>query len=373
MRVLRSFAVIAAFTSVVACSNEAVRLAPNAVATPTPAPTAAPAGSVGSLKTITTIASTVDVGTGAGAGDQNPYGLAIAPVTAGLETAGDLIVCNFSDKANVNGNGTTIEDISPVPGSTPKRLAQSASLAGCDAVSMAPNGNVWAADYTANNNPIVSPSGAIKTTLAQGPWAGPWGQMFNGGNGGLPAFFVTNAKNGTVIRINININNTPPTFTFDTILTGLSYNNGAPGNILAPAGLTYDKPSDTLYIVDSNANRVIRINGATTAPPNTYAASGSTFNSAMVSTVFQGTPLASPISMTTLANGDLVVANTAANTLGNNVLVEINPATQAVVSTTNVDPGAAGALFGMVAAVVNGTQTIYFNDDNDNTVKSLTP
>lgn len=370
MRVLRPLAVIAACTAFAACSDGAVRLTPNQVPTAIPAPTAAPAGSLGSFKTITTIASTVDVGTGAGAGDQNPYGLAIAPVTAGLETAGDLIVCNFSDKANVNGNGTTIEDISPIPGSTPKRLAQSASLAGCNAVSMAPNGNVWAADYTANNNPIVAPDGTIKTTLAQGPWSGPWGEMFNGGNGGKPSFFVTNAKNGTVVRININPG---PSFTFDTILTGLTYNNGAPGNILAPAGLTYDKPSDTLYIVDSNANRVIRINGATTAPANTYAATGSTFNSAMVSTVFQGTPLASPISMTELANGNLVVANTVANAAGNNVLVEINPVTQAVISTKNVDAGAAGALFGMVAAVVNGTQTVYFNDDNDNTVKSLTP
>jgi hypothetical protein len=364
LRVLGSFAVFAACTAFVACSNEAVRLTPNQV------PTATPAVNIGSFKTITTIASTVDVGTGAGAGDQNPYGLAIAPVTAGLETAGDLVVCNFSDKANVNGNGTTIEDISPVPGSVPKRLAQSASLAGCDAVSIFSNGYVWAADYTANNNPIVSPTGTVLTTLAQGPWAGPWGEMFNGGNGGKPAFFVTNAMNGTVVRININAG---PSFTFDTILTGLTYNGGAPGSILAPAGLTYDNASDTLYIVDSNANRVIRINGATTAPPGTYAATGSTFNSAMVSTVFQGSPLASPISMTALANGDLVVANTASSAIGNNVLVEINPATQAVVATANVDSGAAGALFGMVAAVVNGKQTIYFNDDNDNTVKSLTP
>ncbi|GAC1400031.1 MAG: hypothetical protein NVSMB59_21760 [Vulcanimicrobiaceae bacterium] len=363
MVVLRSLTVAIACFAFAACSNDVARLdAPPPVA-PTPVP---PAGSVGTLKSITTIASTVDPLNG----DRNPYGLAIAPVTAGLETAGDLIVCNFSDKANVNGNGTTIEDINPTPGSTPKRLAQSPSLAGCNAIAMAPNGNVWAADYTANNNPIVGPDGIVKTTLAQGPWAGPWGQAFNTGTGGKPAFFVTNAKNGTVIRININPG---PTFTFDTILTGLTYNGGVPGNILAPAGLTYDKGTDTLFIVDSNANRVIRVNAATTAPANTYAATGTTFNTPMVATVFAGAPLAAPISMAQLANGDLVVGNTAATSLGNNVLVEINPTTQAVVASVNVDPGAAGALFGIAATTIGGAQYVYFNDDNDNTVKSLSP
>ena len=54
---------------------------------------------------ITTIGSTVDPTNG----DGNPYGLAIAPVSAGLLTAGDLVICNFNDSANVQGNGTTIE------------------------------------------------------------------------------------------------------------------------------------------------------------------------------------------------------------------------------------------------------------------------
>ena len=317
------------------------------------------------------IASTVD----ATNGDQNPYGLTIAPKTVGKEVAGDLIVCNFSDKANVNGNGTTIEDISPTSGAV-TQLIQNSALKGCDAVAMAPNGNVWAADYSANNNPIISANGTINTTLAQGPWSGPWGQAFNTGTAPNPSFFVTNATNGTVIRINILAPTPPstaPTFTFDTILTGLTYNNGAPGNILAPAGLTYEKASDSLYIVDSNANRVIKIAGASSAPPNTYAATGSTFNTPMVSTVYSGAPLASPISMAELTNGNLVIGNTVANSYGNNVLVELNPATQSIVSQINVDSNAAGALFGIAAATVNGTQFIYYNDDNNNTVNSLSP
>ena len=42
-------------------------------------------------------------------------------------------------------------------------------------------------------------------------------------------------------------------------------------------------------------------------------------------------------------------------------------------STKNVDNGPAGALFGMVATGRGDDDTLlYFNDDNDNTVKVLT-
>lgn len=368
MRIPQSIAVTAALFSLAACSGNNNNTQP-----PVPISTFAPvaAGSLLTLKTITTIASTVDVGPGAGAGDSNPYGLAIAPVTAGLLTAGDLIVCNFNSSSTTagQGNGTTIEDISPVPGSIPKRVIQSPSLAGCDALAISRNGNIWAADYTANNNPIIAPSGTINTTLATGPWAGPWGQAFNAGNGGKPAFFVTNAQNGTVIRININPG---PSFTYDTILSGLTYAISSAG-IFAPAGLSYDTTTDTLYVVDTNLNRVIKIAGATTAPANSYAATGSSFNTAAVTTVFSGAPLASPISSALLANGDLVVGNTAAVPLGNNLLVEINPTTQTLAGFKNVDPGAPGAIFGIAATNASGAQYVYFNDDNDSTVKRVSP
>src|SRR5579863_3324860 len=64
-------------------------------------------GVIGQLKHIVMIGSTVD----ATNGDQNAYGLTIAPVTAGLITAGDLIVTNFNNgnPFNIQGLGTTME------------------------------------------------------------------------------------------------------------------------------------------------------------------------------------------------------------------------------------------------------------------------
>ncbi len=327
----------------------------------------APLGSIATFTNLTTIGSTVDVGTGPGAGDNNPYGLAIAPVTAGLVTAGDLIVCNFNSSATsgAQGRGTTIEDIKPMPGSVPVRLAQDPALAGCDAIALSASGTIWASDYTANNNPIVSTSGVIRTTLSSGPWAGPWGQAYNANYGGKGAFFATNALNGQVIRIN-----TGGTFTFDTILSAMPISITSAA-ILAPAGLTYDPSTDTLYVVDSASNRIIRIVNATTVPANTYSATGAGFNSSNVSTVYSGAPLAAPISMAQLANGHLVVGNTFSSPSGKNLMVEIDPGSGTLISTIDVDPGAPGAIFGIATTVVNGHQYIYFNDDNDNTVKRL--
>ena len=60
------------------------------------------------LHTVTQVASAVP-----GNGDVNPYGVAVVPASAGRLTAGDTLVSNFNDKANVQGTGTTIAEISP--------------------------------------------------------------------------------------------------------------------------------------------------------------------------------------------------------------------------------------------------------------------
>src|SRR6185437_3696742 len=97
-----------------------------------------------SPNTITAIGSTVDPVERGG----NPYGLAIAPATAGLVSAGDLIVCNFNDGAtNTEGKGTTIVGLHPTPGSAPYRIAQSPSLQGCNALAILPDGNISAAAF----------------------------------------------------------------------------------------------------------------------------------------------------------------------------------------------------------------------------------
>jgi hypothetical protein len=355
-RVIALSSLTAAFA---ACSSSSPMTTANdsgALDAPSPA-----SATIGSL-TITTIGSTVDPMNG----DQNPYGLAIAPTSMGLLTAGDLVICNFNDSANVQGNGTTIEILPPTPGSTPTRMVQDPNLKGCAALAIADNDAPWAAAYS-NLAPFYSATGALVSTLSAGPWAGPWGEAYAPAFGatGAPTFVTSNATSGSIVRVNF------AGTTFTTIATGFSLNSGAvPGNILGAAGLTYDAENDTLFVVDSNTNRVVAFAGYSTLGANAIVveADGSFSgpSAASASVLYSGTPLNAPISAAQLFNGDLVVGNT-----GNNLLVEISPAGN-VVGTQNLDTGAVGALFGIVATGTDAASTkIYFNDDNDNTVKVL--
>ncbi len=87
-----------------------------------------------------TIGSTVDPLNS----DQNPYGLDIARADAGLLHRGDLVVCNFNDAANVQGNGTSIVALRPHPGATPTRIAREPTFLGCTALTLGPtNAICW--------------------------------------------------------------------------------------------------------------------------------------------------------------------------------------------------------------------------------------
>jgi hypothetical protein len=63
---------------------------------------------LGELHGLTQVASTVPAN-----GDVNPYGVAIVPASEGRLTAGDILVSNFNDKANVQGTGNTIVQVNP--------------------------------------------------------------------------------------------------------------------------------------------------------------------------------------------------------------------------------------------------------------------
>ena len=246
----------------------------NSTTPTTPTPPAANPSVLSQLNTMTTIGSTVD----ATNGDSNPYGLTIAQTTGGNVTAGDLLVCNFNDKAGTAGNGTTIEDLSPAAGAMPKRIAQDPSLQGCDALAVNPGGFIWAAAYTANDNPIFMPNGTLATTLASSySWANPWGQIYaqpnsttsgtsylrsHASSSTVSAFYITDAKTGSVVQANI----TSSGIAFNTIATGFPVNLTSAYGILAPAGLSYNPTLDTLYIVSSASNSVVAFKNGSTIP-----------------------------------------------------------------------------------------------------------
>jgi hypothetical protein len=338
---------------------------------------------------MTTIGSAVDPMNG----DGNPYGLAIAPATSGLITAGDLVVCNFNDKANTQGAGTTIVGLHPTPGANPGgkpyRIAQDAKLQGCNAIAMLPDDNIAAAAFTANMNLLVSPTGTVNTPFASDSFAQPWGEVYVAASGGKPAALYVSNFDGSIDRIELSGD---AQTSFTQIATGFC-GSGAPGSIYAPTGLTYDASIDTLYIVDTSSFSVVAFanvssigaggvvvsgNCKSVANPPTPAPTfgGPSASSARV--IAHGAPLFAPISAALLANGDLIVINDDINiTTGQtpNLAVEVSPVLPSgfVGQPLQLDNGAPGALFGIVATVDGqGHQIVYYNDDNaPNTVVML--
>jgi hypothetical protein len=348
--------------------------------------------------TVLTIGSAVDPTLG----DSNPYGLTIAPATAGLITKGDLVVCNFNDGAtSTEGLGTTIIGLHP-GGSTPAapyRIAQSADLLGCNALTMLPDDGISAAGWSSNKNPLVSATGTVGTPFAVDTFAGPWGEAFVAAKGTqAAALYVSNAPNnngvvgagGTIDRISLDANNAQTSFT--EIVSGFCA-GGAPGAIFGPAGLTYDASIDTLYVVDTASASVIAIAGVSSIPADGIVVDGQcsattptpvpTFSGpsmAAAKVIAHGAPLFTPISAALLKNGDLVVGNgdigVDAASSTTNLLIEISPVLPGgfVGQPVQVEAGAPGALFGIAATVnAQGNQIIYFNDDTTNAVMQLGP
>lgn len=339
-----------------------------------------------SLSKITTIGSTIDPIEKGG----NPYGLVIAPTTAGLITAGDLVVCNFNDGAtNTQGDGTTIIGLHPTAGAMPYRIAQSAALKGCNALAMLPDDSITAAAYTADQDPMVTPAGVVNTPFSADSFGNPWGQTYVAANGQTPAAIYVSSADGSINRITLSGDAQTG---FTQIAAGFC-GSGVPGAIFAPAGLTYDPSVDTLYIVDTASNSVVAfsnvsaigaagiiVNGqcnSVAAPPTPAPTfSGPSASSARV--IAHGGAFISPISATLLSDGDLLVANGDINIASGqttNLVMEISPVVPGgfVGEPQQLDTGAPGALFGIVATEDGqGNQIVYFNDDNANTVMELT-
>jgi len=158
---------------------------------------APPAGTA--IATVGLTGSTTDPTQG-----YNPYGLVVAPATAGLIAKGDLVVCNFNAGGNPNqGSGMNIVGLHPLAGSTPSTpypIASSPDLLACNALTMLPDDSISAAAWSAaqNPNPLVSASGVVGTAFSSDTFAQPWGEAYVAATATQPAaIYVSNAPGGT--------------------------------------------------------------------------------------------------------------------------------------------------------------------------------
>src|ERR1700677_2659315 len=234
----------------------------------------------GPLHHVTTLASAVP-----GNGDVNPYGVAVVPRSTGDLGRGNVLVSNFNNKANVQGTGTTIVEVTP-SGHEWQFAKISPRLAGCPggvglttALTVLRSGWVIVGSLPTQNGNISGPGclivldqwGHVRETFAGQGINGPW-DMATLDLGNQAVLFVTNVLNGTVaakggtvfggtvLRLVVQI----PRFGLPWIQFNTTIGSGFPealnssALVLGPTGAGLGR-NDVLYVADTLANRVAAI------------------------------------------------------------------------------------------------------------------
>jgi hypothetical protein len=344
-----------------ACSSTSTSTSTSPSAAPTSSPQPV-APYLGQLRSLTQLASTVPAD-----GDLNPYGVAVVPASEGQLTAGDILVSNFNDKANVQGTGTTIVQVSPAGKTSvfanvsalPSGQACPGGIGLTTALGILPGGWVVVGSLPTTNggvlpglNPagclvVLNDQGTVAETITNADIAGPWDLAVKS-SATSAEVFVSNALGGnvsthdgvpvtgncTVVRLDLDLSpGAPPKLTSSTVIgTGFPWEANKAALVLAPTGLALGGHG-TLYVDDTETDSVSAIPQALTRTGAITAAAG---------TLSVGGALNAPLGMTLAPNGDLIVVN------GNNGnAVEITSAGRQVAVRTLIKNGA-GDLFDII-------------------------
>jgi hypothetical protein len=319
-------------------------------------------------------------------GDQNPYAIVVAPVSAGKIQKGDVLVDNFNNSQNLQGTGSTIMDYSPATQKISQFALIPKQLSGCPggvglstAMTILKSGWVIvgstpSTDGTANTKGqgcliVIDSEGNFAGTLAGANINGPWGNMAVIDNGATATIFVSNAGYGinsvnptgsspviqqaTVLRIDLIIaSGKAPVITQQTVIaSGLNEQADASVFLIGPTGLALG-PDGTLYISDSVQNQIITIANATT---RTTSDSGKVLTHDGL--------LARPLALVMTPNGHLLTTNGL-----NGDVVEIDSLTGEQLASQHLDtdeaqsPPGSGDLFG-IAMNLTGDGFYYVEDD----------
>jgi hypothetical protein len=218
-------------------------------------------------------------------GDVNPYGVAFVPkgfptVKGGL-VAGDVLVSNFNNKANLQGTGTTIMRV-PATGAPSVFFAGHPELGLTTALAVLKAGFVLVGNFPAPNGKaktaqlgsliVLNPFGRIVETFGVPMIAGPWDMAVHETSDGAAAY-VTNALDGTVYRLDFALGQGPLGIDLvaeTRIAEGYTHKADSVTFIDAPTGAAYAPGRDVLYVASTADNAVYAIDhaGDRTTPAN---------------------------------------------------------------------------------------------------------
>jgi DNA-binding beta-propeller fold protein YncE len=257
-------------------------------------------------------------------GDLNPYGVAFVPrgfPGGATISAGDVLVSNFNNSLNLQGEGTTIVQLTPQgplapPPSPPSPVGNAvtfftSSLPGLSTALGALRagfvlvGNVPTTDGTFGTIgqgalQIIDRHGHLLQTWTDSDVLdGPWDLTIDD-QGSEAHVFVSNVLNGTVARLDVSVaSNGLTLLKKTTIASGYMHIPNAAALILGPTGLAYDRDTDTLYVA-STADNVI------------YSIAQARHRTRPVShgqVAFASEHLRGPLALRFAPNGNLLAAN----------------------------------------------------------------
>ncbi len=307
--------------------------------------------------------------------DANSYDVQIVPSLPGTVAsygslhAGDLIVTNSGNQ----DTGKTLVVFPAAVGPAHQFTTPRSSFSGLAKEALnTKTGTDWVTNFSKNTVEIFNPNGTHLTTVTSPSFYKPWGIASNGGLAHPQAhstgsFFVANAGNATIDRIDIVPLNGVATFKVAQIAQ--LARSGDETKIALTWASTFKirntQYSDVLLALDPAKNRVAAFPNSTST--RTFTTQGIT--------AFQGKPLNNPggIALNPF-NNDLLVVN-----LDDNNLLEMNANEGTVVGSRLLDTvpvdlqtGYGSALFGVTAGKDRaGNLVVYFTDGNTNTVDML--
>jgi Dyp-type peroxidase family len=326
-------------------------------------------------------------------GDQNPYAIAIAPVSAGAIKKGDVLVDNFNNAANLQGTGSTIVDYHPdtkqmtlfafvpralkdCPGGIGLSTAMTILKSGWVVVGSTPSNDGTTDTKGAGCLVVLDTQGKVVSTITSPNINDPWGNMAVIDNGSAATLFVSNAgfgvgsakgeppvfKQATVLRLDLDIpEGKPPVVKRETVIgSGFGAQADQGVFLIGPTGLALSADGKLLYVSDAIGNRITAIDDPVTR--DTSAGVGRKLTADGF--------LHRPLAMTTAPNGHLLVTNAL-----NGQLVEIDPASGKQIYARSIDtdraqtPPGNGDLFGIV--MTPGGDGFYYVEDDVNTLPGL--
>jgi hypothetical protein len=342
---------------------------------------AAPIGFLETLHKHTTLINTVPSN-----GDQNPYALVVAPVSAGTVKQGDVLVGNFNNAANLQGTGSTIinyhpdtkemtvfatvpRDLKDCPGGIGLSTAMTMLKSGWVIVGSTPSNDGTTNTKGAGCLIVLDSQGKVASTIVSPNINDPWGNMAVVDNGDHATLFLSNAgfgvgradgdppvfKQATILRLDLDIRQGKPPVVKQETVVGSGFGAQADKGVflVGPTGLALSADQKMLYASDAIGNRVTEIDDPMTR--DTSAGVGRQLTADGF--------LHRPLAMVTAPNGHLLVTNAL-----NGQVVEIDPATGKQLYARWIDtdkaqsPPGNGDLFG-IAMTPEGDGFYYVQDD----------